>query len=207
MKIKSFRYLLCFSLLILTLTAFVSCKKNHTHTFEDWVSLREPTCEYAGIERRYCSCGEYETRNVEPLGHNEEWVIDIAPTCTEPGTKNLICTFCKLLFQTEPVEAKGHTITDNWVVQIPATCEQEGESYLLCPDCRTECGRRTDILCHKPGPIVTEITESCTQEGKKCQYCVYCEKLLASKTYPKKDHEYITEDGQTFCKHCKEPEN
>ena len=41
------------------------------HEFGDWVVTIEPTCTEPGEETRTCTlCGEPETREVEPLGHN-----------------------------------------------------------------------------------------------------------------------------------------
>lgn len=207
MKIKKFRPLLFLSFLFLMLMLSASCNKNHSHTFDEWITLREPTCTKQGLERRSCSCGEYESRNIEPLGHTEgKWKTDTQPTCLESGTKIQICSSCKATLNTETIEAKGHNITDEWIVETPASCEQIGESYKICSDCGFEYARRKDIVNHRLGAIVTEIVPSCTQEGKKSQYCTLCNQLLASVTIPKTEHEYIMENGKNICKHCKKPE-
>ncbi|MBE6666368.1 MAG: hypothetical protein E7603_09170 [Ruminococcaceae bacterium] len=208
MKIKIFRALLCFALTLFALTAFTACKKNHDHNFDEWVVLREPTCTKQGIERRYCSCGEHESRPIEATGHTEgEWKTDVQPTCLNEGTRIQSCTVCHATLNTETLDAKGHNENGNWIVETPASCDQPGESYKICSDCGLECDRRTDVLHHLPGTIVTEAEATCTQEGKKCQYCKHCNQLLASVVIPKLNHEYVTENGQSVCKHCKEPEN
>ena len=207
MKIKTFRFLLCLSFLLLAASIFASC--NHAHSFGEWNRLREPTCTKQGIERRYCSCGEHESRDIEPLGHTVgEWKVGTDPTCTETGTKVLSCSVCKATLETEIIEAKGHNENGDWIVDIPASCgEQAGESYKICLDCGFECDRRKDILNHLPGAIVTEAEASCTQEGKKSQYCTHCNKLLASLTIPKTNHEYITENGKIFASIAKNPKH
>ena len=206
MKTKNFRAVLCFALLFLALTALTACKKNHEHAFGEWTVLRESSCTKQGMERRYCSCGEHESRPIEALGHTEgEWKDDVLPTCLNEGTRIQICSACYATLNTETLPAKGHNENGEWIVETPASCDQVGESYKICPDCGVECGRRKDVLHHLPGAIVTEMEATCTKEGLKSQYCKNCDQILASVTIPKLNHEYITENGQTVCKHCKEP--
>ena len=206
MKIKIFRAILCSMLILLALATFTACNKNHEHSFDEWVTLRNPTCTKQGIQRRYCSCGEHESRSIEALGHTEgEWKTDVPPTCLQSGTHIQICSVCLATLNTETLEAKGHNENGDWIVETPASCNQVGESYKLCADCGLECARRKDVINHLPGAIVIETEASCTQEGKKCQYCKNCNEILVSVTIPKLNHEYVTENGQTVCKHCKEP--
>lgn len=40
-----------------------------THQYGSWWEVTPATCTQAGIEQRFCSCGDRDTRDIEPLGH------------------------------------------------------------------------------------------------------------------------------------------
>ena len=153
----------------------------------------------------FASC-EDETTTPTPAHEHSYTSVVVNPTCTEKGNQNRMCTVCKTVFETKAIDAKGHTESE-WIVKTPASCDQVGESFKICTACGAECDRKKDVVNHLPGPIITETEASCTQEGKKCQYCLYCQKLLGSKAIPKTEHVYVTENGQTLCKNCKEPKD
>lgn len=41
-----------------------------SHTFGTWTSVLEPTFSDPGVERRECSCGEFEERDIAPFGYD-----------------------------------------------------------------------------------------------------------------------------------------
>lgn len=69
----------------------------HTHIFSNWMTVNKPTETETGLEERYCSCGEKETREIPTLSHVhtvEEWTVTKEATETENGLKEGICTEC-----------------------------------------------------------------------------------------------------------------
>ena len=60
-------------LLILTIGLF-ACEEPHTHTFGEWVVVKEATEEEAGLKERTCECGEKETEVIEKLEHVHNFV-------------------------------------------------------------------------------------------------------------------------------------
>ena len=66
----------------------------HTHAYNEEVknSYVAPTCEKAGSKVMACSCGDKETKTIEPIGHKwGDWEITIEPTLEEVGTKIRVC--------------------------------------------------------------------------------------------------------------------
>lgn len=66
----------------------------HTHDYNEEVknSYVAPTCEKAGSKVMACSCGDKETKTIEPTGHKwGDWEITTEPTLENSGIKTRIC--------------------------------------------------------------------------------------------------------------------
>ena len=66
----------------------------HTHDYNEEVknSYVAPTCEKAGSKVMACSCGDKETKTIEPIGHKwGDWEVTTEPTLEEVGIKTRIC--------------------------------------------------------------------------------------------------------------------
>lgn len=48
-------------------TGEVISRLEHTHSFSEWTVTREATLDNEGVERRECSCGEFEERSIPKL--------------------------------------------------------------------------------------------------------------------------------------------
>jgi len=57
----------------------------HTHSYEDWSVAKKATCTEEGLEERYCSCGESESRTIAITDHNY---------------KNETCVICGAILKT-----------------------------------------------------------------------------------------------------------
>ena len=170
--------------------------EEHTHSFGDWYEIQAPTCTEAGQQRRDCSCGAYESRDTDPLGHDP----DREPSCTkdqicnrcnkiltpalghEPGpdatcTEDQYCTRCG----TRLARALGHAPNGE------ATCTEDQ----ICVRCGTVL---TPALGHMPGAEAT-----CT----KGQNCTRCGEELAPKLGHNPGPEATCTDDQ-ICKRCGE---
>ncbi len=108
------------------------------HVGHDYVNhnAQEPTCTEVGWEM-YTSCSrcDYTTYvEIKATGHTYgEWVTDIAPTCTESGTKHRDCTACDYA-ETGTISFTGHTYGE-WVTDIDSTCSTFGEQHKTCSVC------------------------------------------------------------------------
>ena len=82
------------------------------HTFNEWHSKSESTCQSNKVEQRECSvCGYEETREIEgKADHNLVDVAGKAKSCSEDGLMaHKQCSVCESLFDTEGNEV---TLTD-----------------------------------------------------------------------------------------------
>lgn len=102
--------------------------KNHTHSFEQWETSKNPTCTEDGIKIRYCSCGEMQSQNIPALGHNEVIDKNIEPTCTKTGlTEGKHCSLCgEVLVAQEEIPASGHTFENGECID----CKEEDPDFV-----------------------------------------------------------------------------
>ena len=88
-------------------------KPAHEHSYEAVVTA--PTCTEGGYTTYTCSCGDsYVADETPALGHTEEILPAVEPTCTESGlTEGKKCAVCgEILVAQEVVEALGHDYVD-----------------------------------------------------------------------------------------------
>lgn len=65
--------------------------------------------------------------------HTKEIVVEA--TCTEDGSKTVVCEDCGETLSTEVIPAKGHSFGD-WTVTKEATCFEDGEETRTCSVCK-----------------------------------------------------------------------
>ena len=79
--------------------------ENHTHSWSEWITEKDPTCTSNGIKYRTCECGEIEDISFAALEHNfGDWVIEVNPKCNEEGIKAHVCVRCNLK-ETQKIDA------------------------------------------------------------------------------------------------------
>ena len=68
----------------------------HQHTFNEWTTIKEPTCTENGLEQRFCSgCHYTESNTMDAKGHTKEILAKEDATCISYGTKEgFYCTTC-----------------------------------------------------------------------------------------------------------------
>ena len=84
---------------------------------KDAVILGEDNIVYEGCKH------EHVKENIVPA------------TCTEDGSKTVVCEDCGETISTEVIPAKGHSFGD-WTVTKEATCFEDGEESRTCPVCK-----------------------------------------------------------------------
>lgn len=84
---------------------------------KDAVILGEDNIVYEGCKH------EHVKENIVPA------------TCTESGSKTVVCEDCGETLSTEVIPAKGHSFGD-WTVTKEATCFEDGEESRTCPVCK-----------------------------------------------------------------------
>ncbi len=150
--------------------------QSHTHSFTDWVTVKEATCTQTGIRTSTCSCNESKTEIIPAKGHSfsDDYVTIKQPTCTESGSKALVCSSCYTKTSEVTVEAKGHSLGE-WIVTKEPTTQAEGESTRYCSDCNY---RETKTIAklvsgheHSFGEWFETIPADCTQSGEEKHVC------------------------------------
>ena len=71
----------------------------------------------------------------EGCKHEHTREIVVKATCTESGSKTVVCEDCGETISTEVIPAKGHSFGD-WTVTKEATCFEDGEESRTCPVCK-----------------------------------------------------------------------
>ena len=68
---KRARLLIFAFALVLVISAGIlsGCAKQHTHSFNEWHTVKEATCTEEGLEEQECACGEKNSRPVAAKGH------------------------------------------------------------------------------------------------------------------------------------------
>lgn len=114
------------------------------HSFKS-KTLSKATCTEDGLKRLTCrNCGLVVESPVKAAGHvptEPATVVDVAPTCTDPGSyeTSIACSKCGQRFSAivTPTAALGHDFDDT--VITPATCTEDGEMHRDCARCGYSC--------------------------------------------------------------------
>lgn len=107
-KIISILLVLAFLLSVVSCTTPKEEQPPHVHEYVLSETESTPaTCLVAGVEVKVCSCGEKQETPLEATGHDMKVTMEVAPSCTRPGSTDSRCTKCgKPEFKN--VEPLGH---------------------------------------------------------------------------------------------------
>ncbi len=154
------------------------------HTYGDWSTVEDSTCEKTGQQKRTCSeCGHTETAEIPQKDHtpgNTEITVIKTAECLSAGEILYVtcCSVCKKEISRDTVypKATGHQN----VAVIPATAPTCTETGLtegeICNDCsritvpQEEIPARHSFTNYINNPDVT-----CTQDGTKTAVCDNCD--------------------------------
>lgn len=136
------------------MTQEVSSRDVKRHTFGDWQTTTEATCEADGSRQRTCSvCGDVETEEVAATGHSYSVTSTVAATCTSGGSSTSTCSTCGKQ-TTTTTAATGHVSLyymhlhgeDNNTVDVNANSGTFTVGYTgVCVSCGTEVSRTTHL--------------------------------------------------------------
>ena len=112
-----------------------------------------------------------------PQDQREEKVTKEA-TCTEKGSKSIICKVCGATLETQEIPALGHKAGD-WKVTKEATCTEKGSREQRCTVC-DEVVKTEEIaaLGHKAGDWKVTKEATCTEKGSREQRCTVCDEVV-----------------------------
>ena len=158
---------------------------------------------------------------IDALGHEyeDEWTVDVEPTCTEKGGKSHHCKRCEDKLDVTEIAALGHEeVTDE---AVAATCTEKGLSEgKHCSRCNAVIVAQEEIaaLGHEEvtdNAVAATCTEKGLTEGKHCSRCNAV--IVAQTEIDALGHEYEDEwtvDVKPTCtekgsksQHCKRCED
>ncbi len=125
-------------------------EKLEKHNYESVVTA--PTCTEQGYTTYTCECGDsYVDDYVDALGHTEETIPSVAPSCTETGlTEGVKCSICgETHTEQKELPANGHTpenaVEENYVAP---TCTENGSKDVVvyCSVCEDEISCETVVI-------------------------------------------------------------
>ena len=193
----------------------------HVHNITAAPSVEAATCVAPSKTTYTCdTCKEQIVVLGTELGAHSfgEWTTVTAPTCTEKGTDERVCTVCTTEKETRETEALNHDYSTEWTVDVEATCVTPGSKSHHCSRCEDKADV-TEIaaLGHDFGDWTVEKAATCTEKGSEKRTCkregcsvaetrdiealghksVAFEEVAATKEAPGKT-------GGTYCSVCNE---
>lgn len=183
----------------------------HTHTWNDGIVTKEPTCTEAGEKTYTCTCGDTKTEPIKALGHDLKEMVITEPTCGTAGSKEITCSRCDFKEVTE-LPATGNHAYGDWVIVKEATCTEEGLRTQTCANCgdvKKEVLPKVDHTWNE-GEVSKQPT--CTEAGERTFTCTVCQetKTEVAEDLPAIGHNWsdwevkdatCTEDGLKT-RHC-----
>ena len=166
----------------------------HTeHTYGDYVTVLEPTCGEAGMEKRVCKeCGEEDVRTVPSTDKHDfgDWKTTLEASCVKDGVQERICTACGKRDEEALPTNENHSFGE-WNVTVQPTCGETGERERGCVACgHTETETVEPTGKHSFGEWDIFVEATCATEGAKrrvCQVCYHKEGGTVPKT---DDHDF-----------------
>ena len=147
------------------------------------VNEKVSTCVEAGYSGDIvCSvCDELISKGTTlPFhGHNynDEYIIDIQPTCTKSGSCHKSCSVCNDIY-TEELPAMGHQNT-MWITEQESTCTQDGYEDEWCLDCYEIINSKTiSAAGHTSGEWIIDTHPTCTEDGSRHSSCSVCNDVV-----------------------------
>ncbi len=169
-------------------------KETHeNHTFSEWKTTVQATCQINGVEERKCTeCGYTETRKItKPHELVRTPESDVEATCTKHGAEYSKCKVCgQIFFNVTPI--LGHNFASEKSVIKPATCTEKGLEGKICT--RKGCNEAIETSEINPtGHSIKTITvePTCIAQGKVYEDCENCDYEKIIKTIPvSEEHDY-----------------
>ncbi len=141
------------------------------HSYGEWITEANPTCENAGQKSKSCACGEKITESIDALGHDyaTEYTVDKDATCTEKGSKSQHCSRCESKQNITEIPAIGHDYKEE-ITKVP-THTENGEKTFTCSNCGDSYKEVINADgTHKHISAVTKAS-TCTEKGVMTYTC------------------------------------
>ncbi|MBR2836445.1 MAG: hypothetical protein IKE43_12155 [Coriobacteriales bacterium] len=147
---------------------------DHVHDYEiiEWV---DQTCTTDGYITYQCNiCGDTYTDIYPATGHNWEREGGSPASCTEPGFKAWVCTYCyESYFEyLDDAPALGHDW--HFAGTVPPSCEEDGYDLYRCSRCGEEYANNFVPATGHNWEREGGSPPDCTHAGYKGWRCTVC---------------------------------
>lgn len=108
------------------------------HVYGEWTVVEEATCTKNGTKTATCTkCGDVKKENIPAIGHKEEVIPEVAPTCGKAGlTEGLKCSVCgEILKKQTEKPATGKHKYSAYKITKAATALRTGSKMRICSVC------------------------------------------------------------------------
>ena len=146
----------------------------HTHTYGEWGVSKAATCTAKGEEKRTCSCGESETREIEMLAHTfGDWSVSKAGTCAAKGEEKRTCACGESEARETEKNMENHVAWGAWSETTPATCQAKGGEKRTCACGKSEARETEKNMGNHVAWGTWRITTpaTCVSKGEKKRIC------------------------------------
>ena len=169
------------------------------HSFE-WTIVGE-TDESGKPVNTDCTVGYYKVKKCSICGYIDESSKTLVkgehnpalritkPTCTEDGKREVYCTICNKVLETETLSKTGHINTElDKKTVVAATCAKNGYTGdIVCVACGevVEKGTETDLTTNHIFTKYEKLSDAtCTENEKEIAYCDVCGKATDTREVP-----------------------
>lgn len=140
----------------------------------------------------------YEFVSIDNCAHSNMYEdITLEPTCTEPGSKDIICSDCGITVRTETIDALGHDfVTDS--TEDKTAEDGHVYEYQTC----SRCGEKNTVYTHQEwveGYYTDDYTiaPTCTRGGTAVRRCTICTQVNYAAIIPALGHNIENYTQQT----------
>lgn len=183
--------------------------KDHAYsdkTDTEHCTYTEATCEKNGYwtytcTHEDCEVTKTETDRYTATGHDYQWIVDTAATCTEKGSKHEECKNCHDKKDAVEIPATGHDLVKDDKNCKDATCGTDGVDAKKCNNTGCTYTETTTIPATGTHNYTEEVTEgenvskapTCTESGFKTMKCNGCD-ATTTVTIPALGHKHAADD-------------
>ena len=170
---------------------------------ENYVLIEESVVDAVTVDSKtgdYAFVAKYHHKG-------EPEITTIDPTCEKDGATvtRVYCTLCGELLseESEPIEAKGHSMPDTWETVEESKCTGTGYQQRACTVCGFVETNITDPTGHtyEEDNFGLEKDATCTEDGWEAIRCSECDAIIASRDIPATGHTEVPNED----KPAKEP--
>ena len=164
------------------------------HSWNTDFTIDQPaTCTETGSQSIHCrNCDAVkDATEIPATGHSfGEWQTVTAPTCTENGSEERICSVCQTK-ETREISAINHD-WDEGTVTKPATCTEDGIKTYICKNDDTHSYEEPIAATGHSwdSDFTIDQAATCTETGSQSIHCQNCDAVKDATEIPATGHSF-----------------